>query len=63
MDADGANIVRVTNHPKSDRLPRVVPTMGGGLPSCRLEGERAGIFTSLTPMGVNARQVTHSSGA
>ena len=25
MNADGANIVRVTNHPKSDRLPRVVP--------------------------------------
>ena len=61
MDADGANIVRVTNHPKSDRLPAWSPD-GRWIAFMSIRGQIGWDIYIVDVNGGGARQVTTHLG-
>ena len=61
MDADGANIVRVTNHPKSDRLPAWSPD-GRWIAFMSPRGRTGWDIYVVNANGGEARQVTTHPG-
>ena len=61
MNADGANIVRVTNHPKSDRLPAWSPD-GRWIAFMSFRGQTGWDIHVVNANGGEARQVTTHPG-
>ena len=61
MNADGANIVRVTNHPKSDRLPAWSPD-GRWIAFMSFRGQTGWDIHVVNTNGGEARQVTTHPG-